>query len=114
MKESVLVTGAGTGLGREMALYLAERNFNVYATMRDLGHADALHEAARERNVQHRVMPLDVTDANSIDQAVQTIINETGAIYGVINNAGIGLRGYFEDLSDEEIRQVFDANVFGV
>jgi NAD(P)-dependent dehydrogenase (short-subunit alcohol dehydrogenase family) len=59
-------------------------------------------------------LPLDVTDPESIRQAVQTIVTESGGIYGVINNAGIGLRGYFEDLSAEEIRQVFDANVFGV
>jgi NAD(P)-dependent dehydrogenase (short-subunit alcohol dehydrogenase family) len=45
---------------------------------------------------------------------VQTIIAESGGIYGVINNAGIGLRGYFEDLDDADIRQMFDANLFGV
>ena len=114
MGESILVTGAGTGLGRETALYLAERGFEVYATMRDMSRSDALLASARNRNVQLNVLPLDVTDRASIQDAVDVIVKKSKGIYGVINNAGIGLRGYFEDLAEEEIRQVFDANVFGV
>jgi NAD(P)-dependent dehydrogenase (short-subunit alcohol dehydrogenase family) len=114
MKESILITGAATGLGREMALYLAERGFQVYGTTRDVRQADDLNALAAERKVPLRVLPMDVTDHASIQQAVHTIVLESGGIYGVVNNAGIGLRGYFEDLADEEIRQVFNANVFGV
>lgn len=114
MKDSVLVTGSSTGLGKETALHLAERGFHVYATVRDPEHADALYAAADERRVELSVLPLDVTDPDSIEQAVRTIVTESGGLYGVVNNAGIGLRGYFEDLADEEIRQVFEANVFGV
>lgn len=112
--ESILITGASTGLGREIALHLAERKFAVYATMRDTRDADRLLSAAECRNAKLRILPLDVTNKNSIQTAVQSIIAETGGIYGVVNNAGIGLRGYFEDLDDEEIRRMFDANVFGV
>ena len=112
--ESILVTGSSTGLGREMALYLAERGFRVYATMRDMSGSDSLLATARSRNVGLKVMALDVTSKTSIQSAVQAIVAEAGGIYGVINNAGVGLRGYFEDLEDEEIREMFDANVFGV
>jgi len=114
MRDSILVTGAATGLGKETALYLAEHGFRVYATVRDLRHADGLREAADARQVGISVLSLDVTDTTSIQHAVQTIVAECGGIYGVVNNAGIGLRGYFEDLAEEEIRQVFDANVFGL
>jgi NAD(P)-dependent dehydrogenase (short-subunit alcohol dehydrogenase family) len=114
MNDSILITGAATGLGREMALYLAERGFRVYGTTRDVLQADELNGLARERDLSIRVLTMDVTDPQSIDRAVQTIVAETGGIYGVINNAGIGLRGYFEDLTAEEIRKVFDANVFGL
>ena len=114
MKDSILITGAATGLGRAMALYLADRGFQVYGTTRDLRQADELNALARDRKVPLRVLRMDVTDRESIQQAVDAIVAESGGIYGVINNAGIGLRGYFEDLADEEIRQVFDANVFGV
>lgn len=114
MGETVLITGASTGLGREMALYLAERGFEVYATLRDTGDAGSLLDDPRSRKSKLRVLPLDVTNAASIHSAVESIVSEAGGIYGVINNAGIGLRGYFEDLDPAEIRRMFDANVFGV
>ena len=114
MVKSILVTGASTGLGKEMALYLAEHGFEVYATMRDLKDAEGLLSDAHSRNTRLKVLPLDVTDTTSIKNAVESIVAETGGIYGLINNAGIGLRGYFEDLDNEEIRRMFDANVFGV
>jgi NAD(P)-dependent dehydrogenase (short-subunit alcohol dehydrogenase family) len=113
MQDSVLITGASTGLGRESALYLAERGFRVYATMRDFDRRDSLEEDAGKRNVQLRILRLDVTDRGSIDQALETVLKESGGVYGLINNAAVGLRGYLEDLTDAEIRQVFDANVLG-
>lgn len=114
MADTILVTGAATGLGKETALYLAERGFRVYATTRNVAQAADLESVARERNLSLRVLELDVTNHQSIERAIEAIVLESGGIYGVVNNAGIGLRGYFEDLSDEEIRQVFDANVFGL
>ena len=114
MAESILITGASTGLGREMALYLAERGFAVYATMRDTSESESLLSAARSRNVTLKVLPLDVTNTASIQNAVESIVADAGSIFAVINNAGVGLRGYFEDLDLEAIRQMFDANVFGV
>jgi NAD(P)-dependent dehydrogenase (short-subunit alcohol dehydrogenase family) len=112
--DSILVTGAATGLGREMALSLAGRGFRVYATTRDLNHAADLTAEAKARGVDLRVLALDVTSAASIQAAVRTIVDESGGLYGVINNAGIGLRGYLEDLADDEIQKVFEANVFGL
>src|SRR4051812_46453523 len=110
---SVLITGSSTGLGLETALYLAERGFRVYATLRDLSQQADILDAAKERQVSLRVLRLDVTDAESIEDAIDTIVAESGGIFGLVNNAGIGLRGCFEDLSEDEIRQVFEANVFG-
>jgi NAD(P)-dependent dehydrogenase (short-subunit alcohol dehydrogenase family) len=112
MQDTILVTGASTGLGKEMALYLAERGFNVYGTVRSDEAADALTQAAHGRGVSVRVVLVDITDPLAVKSAIERVVSEAGGIYGLVNNAGIGLRGYFEDLSDEEIRRVFEANVF--
>jgi len=113
MTNSILVTGASTGLGLETALYLAERDFKVYGTVLSLSDRDKLDEEMKKRNVSVEVLQMDITDPEGIDNAMSTIYQQSGGIFGLINNAGIGLRGYFEDLSDEEIRQVFNVNVLG-
>lgn len=111
--DTIVVTGSSTGLGLETALYLAERGFRVYATVRDIAAAPKVHEAAARRGVSLDVLQLDITDQESIDAAVSQIVAETGSLYGLVNNGGVGLRGCLEDLADEEIRRVFEANVFG-
>lgn len=113
MTQTVLVTGCSTGLGLDSAIYLAERGYNVYATMRDISRRSELDQESDRRGVQLNVRTLDVTDVNSIESVVQEIVRDNGGIYGLVNNAGIGLRGYFEDLGEDEIRSVFEANVFG-
>ena len=113
MTDSLLITGASTGLGLETAVYLAEQGYKVYATMRDLSRRSSLDEAAAKRNVSLEVLRLDVTDYESIDNAIGTVLDQSGGIYGVINNAGIGLRGFFEDVTQDEVQQIFETNVFG-
>ena len=113
MGDTVLVTGAGTGIGLATSLHLAEKGFRVYASVPDPDQREGIESAASERGVVLSVLPLDVTDPRSIESAVRTVLAETGGIYGLVNNAGLGLRGFFEDLSAEEIRSLFDVNVFG-
>lgn len=111
--EPVLITGSGWGLGLEIALHLAERGFRVYATMPDLSEREKLDEAVARRGVDLRVLRLDVTDEQSIAEAIGTVVEECGGLYGLVNNAGVALRGYFEDLDEDEIRRLFAINVFG-
>lgn len=61
-----------------------------------------------------KVVQLDVTDNQSINNAIQTIVSETGRIDVLVNNAGYGLGGAFEDLSIEEIKNLYETNVFGL
>jgi NAD(P)-dependent dehydrogenase (short-subunit alcohol dehydrogenase family) len=107
------VTGSSTGLGLETALGLAAKGFTVYATVRDLGMKSEVLAAAAERGVELRVLRLDLEDQASIDAAIRQILAETGSIFALVNNGGVGLRGCLEDLSDAEIRAVFEANIFG-
>src|SRR4051812_25268601 len=95
--DTVLITGSSTGLGLETALHLAGERFRVYATMRDLRQKAELLEEAGRRGVKLEVLAIDVTDSASIDRAMDRIITDAGDIFGLVNNAGIGLRGCFED-----------------
>src|SRR5438093_940068 len=110
---AVLVTGASSGLGLETSVYLAERGFRVFATMRDPGRRGDLDAEAARRRASVEVVRLDVTDPASVRSAVATVVERAGGIYALVNNAGIQLRGYFEDLAPREIQDVFDTNLFG-
>jgi NAD(P)-dependent dehydrogenase (short-subunit alcohol dehydrogenase family) len=110
---NVVITGAGTGLGLETALYLADRGFKVYATVVDDEQRRRVEAEAAQRGLSLCVPVLDVTDERGIQTVIRTIVEEDGGLYAVVNNAGISLRGYFEDLDDAEIRRTIDVNLFG-
>ena len=112
-KRAVMVTGASTGLGLETALHLAGCGFQVFATVRELARRSELDEEARRRGVEIEVLELDVTDRASIERTVAAAVERCGNLYGLVNNAGVQLRGYFEDVGDDEVREVFETNVFG-
>jgi NAD(P)-dependent dehydrogenase (short-subunit alcohol dehydrogenase family) len=111
--DTVIVTGSSTGLGLETALHLARQGFRVFATLRDLGQAEEVLRAASERNAELEVIGLDLTDPLSIEEAVGSVVAQTGGVFALVNNAGVGLRGCLEDCAEEEIRQVFETNVLG-
>ena len=111
---NVLITGAGSGIGLASALRLAQRGMHVYASVPSLAQKGAVDAAAAERGVEVPVVQLDVTDKTSIAGAVEHIRSNAGSIDAVVHSAGLGLRGFFEDLSSAEIRRLFDVNVFGV
>jgi len=110
----VLITGAGSGLGLASALFLAVRNFRVYGTALTAAEEQELRQEASRNNVEVSAQRMDVTRRADIDHTVETIIREAGRIDAVVHFAGMGLRGFFEDLSMQEIRQLYDVNVFGI
>jgi NAD(P)-dependent dehydrogenase (short-subunit alcohol dehydrogenase family) len=107
--KTVLVTGSSSGIGRATAELFAARGWSVAATMRAPERAGAL--AATERV---RVFRLDVTDPASIEQAVAAVVAEFGRIDVLVNNAGYGLIGAFEAMSEEQVRRQVETNFIGV
>lgn len=106
---TILITGASTGIGRATAQLFQSKGWNVLATMRDPAAGADL--AALENT---RVMRLDVTDADSITSAVAEGIAHFGRIDALLNNAGYGAYGPLEAFSTERIRRQFDTNVIGL
>src|SRR5579862_2273512 len=113
-KPVVLITGAGSGLGLASSLFLAARDFRVYGTAFSQEEEQYLRDQAARQNLAVTALRMDVTRRADIDRVVDTIIREAGRIDAVVHFAGMGLRGFFEDLSMQEIRQLYDVNVFGI
>ena len=110
----VIVTGSSSGIGLESALLLARNGYITYATMRSPEKDTSIKTAVQKEGLPIRVVQLDVTDDNSVKNAVDHIISEAGRIDVLVNNAGYGLGGALEDLSMEEIKSQYETNLFGL
>jgi len=111
--ETVLFTGAGSGMGLECALHLAASGYRVFAGVLNEAEAEALRAEGRRRGLALRALLMDVTRPEEIRVAVDTMMAEAGRIGALVQFAGLGLRGFFEDLTLDEVRRVYDVNVFG-
>lgn len=109
-----VVTGSSSGVGYETALILARNGFLTYATMRNTEKGESLNSIAKNENIPIKILQLDVTDESSVNTAIKTIYDESRQIDVLINNAGYGLVGAFEDVSMEEIKSQFKTNFFGL
>jgi short-subunit dehydrogenase len=114
MHRVALITGCSSGIGYETALMLARNGVHTFATMRNTKKSDSLQELIREEKLALNILELDVNDYASIENTIDRIKNETKRIDVLINNAGYGLIGFFEDLTLHEIRNQFETNFFGV
>lgn len=112
-KQIALITGSNSGIGFETALYLARRGYTVWATMRNLQKSDELRKIAETERLPIEITPLDVDDDNSVKNAVAQILQKSGRIDVLVNNAGYGLRGAIEEVSLDEWRKQFETNFFG-
>lgn len=104
MTRVVLVTGASSGIGRACAVQLAIDGDHVYGTSR---------RVAVDAPPGVTMLPMDVTDEESIAAGVARILNTDGRIDVVINNAGTGIGGAIEDTTIADAKALFDTNFFG-
>lgn len=109
MAKTVLITGASSGIGYETAKVFQQQGWNVVATMRS---PDKAGELAQLPNVL--CLPLDVTDAATIQAAIAAALQRFSTLDVVINNAGYGLIGPFEACTPAQIERQFATNVFGL
>lgn len=114
-QKTAIVTGSSSGIGKEISLILARNGYNTFATMRNLDKASELKFIADSENLQSlHFEQLDVTNPNSVQDAITNINNKTGRIDILVNNAGYGLIGAFEDTSIDEVKDQYETNFFGL
>ncbi|BDB53364.1 SDR family oxidoreductase [Flavobacterium ammonificans] len=104
MSKVVLITGGSSGIGKSIGEFLHQKGFIVYGTSRN---------PEKVLNSIFPLVALDVRDVESIHLAVAQIIQSTGRLDVVINNAGVGITGPLEEIPMEEIKNNFDTNFFG-
>ncbi len=104
MSKVVLITGGSSGIGKAVGEFLLEKGFTVYGTSRN---------PDRVANSLFPLLTLDVRNADSIQKAIAEIIEKSGRVDVVINNAGVGITGPIEETPIEEIKNNFETNLFG-
>lgn len=104
MQNVVLITGASSGIGKSIGEYLAKFNYKVYGTSRNPKH--------KELNGIH-FLQLDVTELQSVETAIDTLISKEGQLDFLINNAGVGITGPLEEIPEVEQKKIFETNYFG-
>ena len=106
-QKTIFITGSSSGLGRATANLFASRGWKVIATMRNPDKETELDKLAGVV-----LLPLDVTDPEQIKDAVQKVVG-MGGVDVVFNNAGYGMAGPLEGLTDEQIVRMVDTNMMG-
>ncbi len=108
-RKTWLVTGASKGLGLTLVKKLLTQGYNVVATSRTV---DALKTAVGT-DVNFLPLAMNLTNEENVEHGIKQAIDRFGSIDVVVNNAGYGLMGGIEELTDEEARANFEVNVFG-
>ena len=111
--QTALITGAGRGIGKTIAVKLAESGLDIAIADMNPVSDDVLGEI-EEYGTKCLAFQLDVTDVESVDSVVKKIIDETGGIHILVNNAGITKDNLFMRMKPEQWSQVIDVNLNGV
>ena len=114
MAKTILITGASSGFGRLTAEKLANSGHRVFAGFRSTdGAKKPVADGLKGKKIE--ILRLDVTDQASIDSAVKQLLKTTNnQLDVVVNNAGMASAGISESFTAEQVREMFDVNVFGV
>ena len=114
MENVALVTGCSSGIGLETAVALAREGHFTFATMRNLKKAETLEKIVKDENLPISILELDVDNKESMDNAIEKIMEHKGRIDTLVNNAGWGMWGTVEDVSIDEFKEQFETNFFSI
>ena len=105
-KKIVLITGASSGVGQEIARLLAQAGHTVFGTSRN--------PSKQEQPSDVQMVPLDIRSDRSVTACVDTVIKQAGRLDVLINNAGYLVSGAIEETTIEQAKELFETNFFGV
>jgi short-subunit dehydrogenase len=108
-----ILTGASSGIGHALALRLAKRGAHLVLASRNRERLDALATAIRAKRSNTTVVPTDVTDPAQRTRLIEQALAALGGLDILINNAGVGALGFFEDVDEERLRRIMEVNFFG-
>ena len=108
-----VVTGANSGIGRAIAIGLADKGHTTYGTVRDVGRATKLLDLADQAGVEVRLVELDIADDDSVRRGFAQIHDEVGRVDHLVNNAGIGGNAVAEECSTAMYLDVMNVNLCG-
>lgn len=113
-RDVVVVTGAGSGIGRSVCLAFAERGAHIVATDLRVDTAERTAQLCVDLGGSAEAHRLDVTDPAGFEALAELVGRDHGAPTVVVNNAGLGMAGPFLETADEDWRQLLDVNLWGV
>jgi NAD(P)-dependent dehydrogenase (short-subunit alcohol dehydrogenase family) len=111
--KSAIITGTSKGIGMETALVFARAGYKVFATMRNTEGA-SLKKFIEEESLSISICKMDVDDDDSVNQCINSIIQDHGNVDVLVNNAGIELHGSIEELTMADFKAVMETNYFGI
>ena len=109
---TVLVTGASSGIGRSTCLYLAGRGYSVIATSRAMARLEGLLSEASASGLTVHGVELDINFDDQVDHVMRRVLGDHGTVDALVNNAGYGLWGPVQSLAIDELRAQFETNLF--
>lgn len=112
--KNALITGAGKGIGKAVALALAAEGVNVALLARTKTDLEQVAKEIEPYGVKTVIVTADIADIGSVNQAVNTVLGEFKTIDILINNAGIGKFGKFLDLAPQDFENIIKVNLFGI
>lgn len=110
--KSFIITGAGSGLGRDLSLLLAEKNYHIILTGRNEEKLAAVKKEIENRGGSSDFVELDIRNADDINKKTEELCKKF-QVYGLVNNAGVGHFGPFVQMKNNEIAEMIDTNVIG-
>jgi NAD(P)-dependent dehydrogenase (short-subunit alcohol dehydrogenase family) len=113
MSKTILITGTSAGFGKLIAITMAKEGHRVIAAMRNVTTKNAAAAAALNALSNIEVVEMDVTSTDSVNTAIGEAIKKYGQIDAQVNNAGIGAVGFLEATSIEQMKSVFEVNLWG-